>query len=63
MQDEVLVGSEAKNQFPGNAENTFNSVKRLIGTPFHAVSAELQYVPFMAQAAPDGSTILCCPAR
>ena len=63
LQDRVLVGSEAKRQLYKNPESTYTSVKRLIGIPFEAVSAELQYASYAAQPALDGSTMLWCPAR
>ena len=63
LQDKVLVGSEARRQAHNNPQNTFSSVKRLIGTSFEAASAELQYAPFKAQPGPSGGTLLCCPAR
>lgn len=63
LQDKVLVGSEARRHSLDSPEDTFYSVKRLIGTPFDTVSADLQYAPFKAHAAEDGGTVLLCPAR
>ena len=63
LQKKVLVGSEARRQSQYNPENSFSSVKRLIGTVFDTVSAELQYAPYKAQGGPDGLTLLWCPAR
>ena len=63
MQGQVFVGEEARAQAHSFPENTFYSVKRLIGTRLDDVSEDLQYAPFKAQAAPDGSTVLWCPAR
>ena len=63
LQEKVLVGSEARRQSQHNPENSFYSVKRLIGTVFDAVSAELLYAPYRAQAGSDGLTLLWCPAR
>ncbi len=63
VQDKILIGSEARRQAHDNPQNTFSSVKRLIGTGFETSLAELQYAPFKAQPGPNGGTLLCCPAR
>ncbi len=63
IQGDILVGDDARAQAHKFPESTFYSVKRLIGTRLDDISEDLDYAPFKAKAAPDGSTVLWCPAR
>ena len=60
----VLVGAPAVRAASANAENTFFSVKRLLGRSFadEGVQEELSHLPFQARAGAGGGVLLHCPA-
>lgn len=58
---ERLVGQIAKRQAVVNPENTFASVKRLVGRKMGEVDNELKQVPYKVVADENGNVKLVCP--
>ena len=57
-----IVGITAKNQAVSNAENTFYSVKRLIGRKYDEVAMERNRMSYKTVSNEDGNIQISCPS-
>eukprot|EP00386_Alphamonas_edax_P014078 GDKI01043348.1.p1 GENE.GDKI01043348.1~~GDKI01043348.1.p1 ORF type:complete len:117 (-),score=24.88 GDKI01043348.1:2-352(-) len=58
--DERLVGNDAKNQMPRNADNTVVQMKRLLGRNFsdEQVQNDMKHWPFQVIAGPNDKPLI-----